>query len=280
MLVQTFTVRGVEVGLFQVGGEERAVEAAGVAQAAFEHGAGVAARRQADQNALLGAPGGGNAMRVQVVLQVPVYHVGGEEEGQFAEFGEHTGVAHGDIGRGIDDFDFVGFVKEFFGDAGGGALSGEALDGSLLFADVLYVDRGDYGDALFQDLLDILPAFRIAAAGRIVEGQLVDQADLGMAAEDRGQVDGAIDGRNDFQTGDNFADRGGDFTLRGGDYDILSAFLAAASLIEHAKRFADARRVPQEDLEAAAPFTPLLRLYAAEEFVGIEPAVSSAGHYA
>ena len=145
------------------------MEAAGVAQAAFEHGAGVAARRQADEDALLGAPGGRNAVRVEVVLQVPVHDVGGEEEGQLAEFGEHTGVAHGDIGRGIDDFDFVGFVKEFFGDAGGGALSGEALDGRLLFADVLHVDRGDHGDALVQDFLDILPAFRVAAAGRIVE---------------------------------------------------------------------------------------------------------------
>ena len=99
-----------------------------------------------------------------------------------------------DIGRGIDDFDFVGFVQEFLRDAGGGALSGEALDGRLLFADVLHVDRGDDGDALVEDFLDILPAFRIAAAGRIVEGQFVDQADLRMAAEDGGQVDGAIDG--------------------------------------------------------------------------------------
>ena len=108
-------------------------------------------------------------MRVEVILQVPVDHVGGEEEGQFAEFGEHTGVAHGDIGRGIDDFDFVSFVKEFFGDAGGGALSGEALDGGLLFADVLYVDGGDDGDAVLQDVLDILPALLVAAAGGIVE---------------------------------------------------------------------------------------------------------------
>ena len=101
-----------------------------------------------------------------------------------------------------------------------------------------------------------------------------------MAAEDGGEVDGAIDGGDDFQTGDDFADRGGDFTLRGGDYDILPAFLAAPPFIEHAERFADARRVAQEDFEAAAAFTPLLRLYAAEEFIGIEPAVSSAGHYA
>src|SRR6185369_11167196 len=109
--------------------------------------------------------------------------------------------------------------------------------------------------------------FRVAAAGRIVEGKLVDQADLGVAAEDGGEVDGAIDGRNYFQAGDNFPDRGGDFTLRGGDYDILSAFFAAASLIEHVERFADAWSVPEEDFETAATFMPFFCLNTAEEFV-------------
>jgi hypothetical protein len=57
--------------------------------------------------------------------------------------------------------------------------------------------------------------------------------------------------------------------LRGGDHDVLPAFLAAAPFVEHTERFADARRVTQEDFETASPFTPLLRLDAAEEFVGI-----------
>ena len=178
VLVETGAVRGVQVGLFDVGGEQGAVEAAGVALAAFEHGAGVAARREADEDALLGAPTDRNAVRIQVFLQLAVDDVGGEQQGQFAEFGEHARVAHGDVGRRIDDFDFVGFVQELFGDAGGGAFSGQALDGGLLLADVLQVDGGDDGDALVQDLLDILPALRVAAAGRIVEGQLIDQADL------------------------------------------------------------------------------------------------------
>ena len=66
--------------------------------------------------------------------------------------------------------------------------------------------------------------------------------------------------------------------LRGGDHDVLAALLAAAALVEHAQRFADARGVAQEDFETAAAFAPLLRLHAAEEFVGIEPAIGSAGH--
>ena len=70
------------------------------------------------------------------------------------------------------------------------------------------------------------------------------------------------------------------FALGGGDDDVLAAFLAAAALVEHAERFADARGVAQEDLEAAAAFAALLRLHAAQQFVGIEPAIGSAGHYA
>ena len=73
-------------------------------------------------------------MGVQILLQLAVHHVRGQQQREFAEFGEHAAIAHGEIGRGIDHFDFVGFVKKFLGDAGGGALSGEALDRVLLLA--------------------------------------------------------------------------------------------------------------------------------------------------
>ena len=100
-----------------------------------------------------------------------------------------------------------------------------------------------------------------------------------MAAEDGGQVDRAIERGDDLQLRDDFADRARDLALRRGDDDVLAALLAPAALIEHAERFAHARRVAQEDFETAAPFAPLLRLHAAEQFVGIEPAIGSAGHY-
>ena len=115
-----------------------------------------------------------------------------------------------------------------------------------------------------QNLLDILPAFRVAAARRIIECQLIDEADLGMAAEDGGEVDGAIDRGDDLQPRHDLADGDGDLSLRGGDHHILPAFLAAAPLVEHAEGFADARRVAEEDFETASPFTALLRLHAAE----------------
>ena len=217
-------------------------------------------------------------MRVEVILQLPFHHVGGQQQGQLAQFGEHARVAHGDVGRRVDHFDVVGFVQELLGDAGGGALPCEAFDGRLLLPDVLHVDGGDHGDPLAQNLLHILPAFRVAAARRIVECQLIDQADLGTAAENGLQIDGAIERGDDLQPGDDLADGAGDLILRGGDHHVLTAFLAAAPLVEHAQRLAHARRVSQEDLEPAPPFAPLLRLHAAQQFVGIGPAVGSGRH--
>jgi hypothetical protein len=67
--------------------------------------------------------------------------------------------------------------------------------------------------------------------------------------------------------------------LRGSDDDVLAALFATAAFVEHAKGLANAGSVTQEDFETAAPFTPLFQLHAAEQFVGIEPAIRSAGHY-
>src|ERR1035438_10742573 len=99
-----------------------------------------------------------------------------------------------------------------------------------------------------------------------------------MAAEYGGEVDGSIDGGDDLQMGGDLAGGRGDVSLRGGDDHVLPALLAAAALVEHTQGFADARRVAQEDFETAPAFTALLRLHAAEQFVGIEPAIGSAGH--
>ena len=119
----------------------------------------------------------------------------------------------------------------------------------------------------------------MAAARRIIEGQLVDQADLRTAPEDGRQVDRAIERRDNLQLRDDFADRARNLALRRGNHHVLAALLAPPALIEHAERFAHARRVAQEDLETPAPFAPFLRLHAAQQFVGIEPAIASAGHY-
>ncbi len=95
------------------------------------------------------------------------------------------------LGRRIHDFDLVRLVEKVLRDAVRGALAGDPLDVVLLLADVLHIERGDDADAAVEQVAHILPALRIAAAGRIALRQAVDQADLRMAAEEGHQVDGA-----------------------------------------------------------------------------------------
>ena len=100
-----------------------------------------------------------------------------------------------------------------------------------------------------------------------------------MAAEDGGQVDGAVHWWGWSPGGRRCRGRRRvTFLLDGGDHDVLAALLAAAAFVEHAEGFADARSVAEEDLEAAAAFAALLRLDAAQQFVGIESAIGADGH--
>ena len=185
--------------------------------AAAQHGGGVRARREADQDALLRAPAGGNPVRFQVLEQLAVHHVGRQQQGQLAEFGEHARIravfvapaVQQRFGRHIHHFDFVRLAQEGLRDAIGSTLPGEALHIELLLADVLEVDRRDDADAAIEQVFDILPALRIAAAGRIVVGQLVDQANARMAAEECRKVDHLVglaavpflDRRDDLEAG-------------------------------------------------------------------------------
>ena len=151
---------------------------------------------------------------------------------------------------------------------------------------MLEVDGGDDADAAVEQFLDVLPALRIAAAGRIVVGQAVDQADLRVAAEDGREVDDLVgaagvllgDRGNHFEARQDLLDVGGDLALQGADDDVLAALLAAAALVEHAEGFADARGVAQKHFEAAAPFPPLIRLDTAQQFFGIGPAIGANCH--
>jgi len=107
-----------------------------------------------------------------------------------------------------------------------------------------------------------------------------------MAAENRGQVDdvphaaGVVlpHGRDDFEIGQNGLQVGRQTALQGADYHVLPALLAATPFVEHAERFADARRVTEEDLQAPAPFAPLARLHAAQQLFRVRPMIGAIRH--
>ena len=196
------------------------------------------------------------------------------------------GAADQRLGRRIHHFDFVGFEQKFLRHAVGRALAGDALHRVLLLADVLQVDRGDDRDAAIEQLLHVLPAMRIAAARRIVERQAVDQARARMPAENGRQVDHVphlagmllAHRRDDFEIGQDGLQIGRQIALQGADHHVLPALLAAAPLVEHAERFAHARRVAEEDLQAPAPFPPLAGLHAAQQLFRVRPAIGAIRH--
>ncbi len=121
-------------------------------------------------------------------------------------------------------------------------------------------------DAVAQQLLDIEIALRMAAAGRVGVGKLVDQDDLRPAGDDGVEVHLleplalVLDApaRNDFEA---FQQRFGLLAavrLDDADDDVVAVLLSGARLLQHLVGLADARRRTDEDLELAdaALFAP------------------------
>ena len=77
-----------EFALVHVHGQQRSVEPLRVALAAAQHVRGIAARRQAHQDALLRDPVRRDAVGVEIVLQLPVHDVRRQQQRQFAQFAE------------------------------------------------------------------------------------------------------------------------------------------------------------------------------------------------
>jgi hypothetical protein len=155
----------------------------------------------------------------------------------------------------------------------GGPAAGDFLDRVLLLADMLEVDGADDVDAVGSELFYVAPAVSEPSAGRVVASQLVDQADLRVALEDGVNVDSFAP--FDAESGDDleFADHPmefvGAFGLDGSDDHVLAALEASAAFVEHALGFAYAGGVAQKDFQAAPRCVGFLRLYLAEEFVGV-----------
>ena len=80
------------------------------------------------------------------------------------------------IGRQIDHFD-LGIVEDRVGHRLAHPHPGEAGDDVVEALDMLDVERGQHVDAGVAQLLDVLPALRVAAAGGVGVRQFVDQGD-------------------------------------------------------------------------------------------------------
>jgi hypothetical protein len=274
-------VLGAQSRLPDVADQQIAVEPVRVPPPAAQHGARIAARRDTNQNALLRSPAQLHAVRPQVVLQLPVDHIGRQQQREFPQFRkpaaqihrlQRAGALHHIVDGRIHQHDLVRGTQESLRHGLPRALAGDALHGVLMLFDVLQIDGGDHRDALIQDVVHILPAFRIARARRIIVGQFVHQADARMAAENRRDVQHFVlvsgvcflEHGDVLEGGHQRFQIGRERKLDGGHHHIFAAFLAPPPFVQHAERLAHARGVTQEHLEPAAPGAALFGLHAAQ----------------
>ena len=249
-----------------MGNDQISVEAASRALRALDHLCGVRPWRNAHQNALLRAEVLGDAILLQVAFQLPVDHIRREDQRNFTKLGKLLlllrqglvdvgGAIHAQVGRRVDDDDFVGLADEAERNRLGNVLAGDALHLLAALLNVLKIHRSDDIDSGGEQLLDVLPALRMRTAGRIVPGQAIDQTYRRTAAQDgfhihRGHAFGIAE-RDDFQGLEKRFYFRRSFGLHRAHDHVLSAALAAPSFVEHPERLADPRAITQENFEAA-----------------------------
>jgi hypothetical protein len=124
----------------------------------------------------------------------------------------------------------------------------------------------------------------VPAARRIAVSQTVDQANLRMPAQNALDVDGVNSighaRRNHFQSAEQPFDDSGLDRLRRRNDDILTARAAPPALVKHAKRFADAARISQENFQTPLRGAALLRLHLLQKLLWTGPAVFGFCHEA
>ena len=225
-------------------------------------------------------------MKQQVRFKLAIDDIGGEQQRALPELRKLLRLQRRvGLRRGIDNHHLVGPVDEVLRHSLSGDFAGDAPDEFLLFGDVREIDRGDDGNAGVEQLVDVLVPLGMTASRRIVVREPVDKRHPGAASKDRGHVDDrdAVDG-----FGRHALERAGHrfglrihVRLQGGDDDVFAALVAAASLVEHAKGLADARRIAEKNLQLAPLFGALRCLHAPKERLGVgarEPVVGVGRH--
>ncbi len=142
---------------------------------------------------------------------------------------------------------------------------------------MLDVQRREDVDAVGEELVYVLPSFRMARARRIGVRELIDEDQLRPARYRRVDVElreGAVAVRDLLSRQDLEAfEQGGGLAapmgLDDSDDDVTSLGERTARGQEHCVGLADTRRRAKEDLELAAGCAPLLALYACEERIGV-----------
>ena len=233
---------------------------------------------QGDDDALACLPRPRDAVAVSVLVQGVVDPVGDPQQGQFTQRRQvarpevvaerridlvwAVDVAVGQpspqgLGRHVDQLDLIGGP---YGVIGHGLLladPGDPFDDVVERLEVLDVDGRDDLDAGGEKLLDVLPPLVIARARGVGVSELVDQYEIGPAAQDRVDIHlgdrhaamlrGAT--RHDFEVADLLGRPGPSVRLHEADDDVGPAISTPMRFVEHGERLADAWRGAEVDAQ-------------------------------
>ena len=246
-------------------------------------------RRHADEKAFVGSEDRLDAMRVDVRLQLRINYFGGQEQGQFAKFGELSflGIAdpcrsklfslppEAEVRWNVHNYDVIGGEQEGLWDGFSGVLAGDRLNLLLIFFDMKQVNARQHRNPVTQKFLHILPTMTVATSRWILSGERINDADLRRAAKNRVEIDGlalgSLEWRNLLQFAQDRLHFLGLLSLNGTHDNVLSTLVPTPGFIKHAIGFAYSGGVAQKNLEFRAPALALLRLYLLEEAFGTRP---------
>lgn len=128
---------------------------------------------------------------------------------------------------------------------------------------MLHVDGREDVDARLEHGLDVLPALRVLLARRVGVRELVDQAQLGAAQQDRREIHlldfhprgsgtvGDAPAREELEPGGLRGGLRAVVRLEVADHDVASRLGLGLPLLQHPVRLADPGRHAEEDLVAA-----------------------------
>ncbi len=162
--------------------------------------------------------------------------------------------------REVDVHDRVCFADDAVRDALLHFEAGRGLHDVLDALEMLDVAGGHDGDARGENVLHVLPAFLVLAAGGIRVRELVDDRDLRLPCEDRVEVHLLEDGplvlhaatRDHLEVADPCPRIRPAVSLDERDDDVHASRSHRVRVVEHLVRLADARRLPDVDLQVPA----------------------------
>ena len=160
----------------------------------------------------------------------------------------------------VDQFDLVGGADDLVGHLLLLLDAGDLGDDVVEAFQVLDVDRRDHRDARVEDLVDVLPPFRVLAARGVGVGELVDKHHLRVALEDGVDVEfgepraAVVDvaRRDDLDAVEQICGLLAAMRLDHRGDDVGAAFQPPVRLAEHRVRLADAGSCAEVDAQLSA----------------------------